>query len=186
LVVCHPLAEDHAPIYGVDMSVWPRCDAESAPYSRILITAPLVAHPPTHRGRLGLPVDRRTGLRPQELGRPDGRGAHHVRRRTPTRSPPDGRDYHVERGNSPSGSTAMGNANRFDRIVDANPYIRDPSQGLSHTARYSWFTFGFPSTARGNPLLLLQGATGGIGRKQDKPSRPSRDPTPMTAGHPPR
>ena len=27
----HPLAEDRTPVYAVDVSVWPRCDAESSP-----------------------------------------------------------------------------------------------------------------------------------------------------------
>lgn len=31
LVVRHPLEEDRAAVYGVDMSVWPRCDAEASP-----------------------------------------------------------------------------------------------------------------------------------------------------------
>jgi hypothetical protein len=31
LVVRHPLQEDRAAVYGVDMSLWPRCDAEASP-----------------------------------------------------------------------------------------------------------------------------------------------------------
>ena len=32
LLACHPLAgaEGEAPVYAVDVSVWPRCDAESS------------------------------------------------------------------------------------------------------------------------------------------------------------
>lgn len=31
LVARHPLAEERTPVYAVDVSVWPRCDAESSP-----------------------------------------------------------------------------------------------------------------------------------------------------------
>jgi hypothetical protein len=31
VVARHPLEEDHAPVYAVDVSVWSRCDAESSP-----------------------------------------------------------------------------------------------------------------------------------------------------------
>jgi len=31
LLAHHPLAESEAPVYAVDVSVWPRCDAESSP-----------------------------------------------------------------------------------------------------------------------------------------------------------
>jgi DDE superfamily endonuclease len=31
LAVRHPLQEDRTAVYGVDMSVWPRCDAEASP-----------------------------------------------------------------------------------------------------------------------------------------------------------
>jgi hypothetical protein len=31
LLACHPLAGSEMPVYGVDMSVWDRCDAETSP-----------------------------------------------------------------------------------------------------------------------------------------------------------
>ena len=31
LLACHPLAGSETPIYAVDVSVWPRCDAECSP-----------------------------------------------------------------------------------------------------------------------------------------------------------
>ena len=38
LLARHPLAGSGAtPVYAVDMSAWPRCDAEYSPYSRILL-----------------------------------------------------------------------------------------------------------------------------------------------------
>ncbi|MBA2346437.1 MAG: transposase [Rubrobacter sp.] len=78
LLAQNPLAAgvaDEPPVYAVDVSVWPRCDAECSPQrgyyyhpSRHSAGQPIVAG-------WGLPVHRPTRLPPRELDRPDGRAA---------------------------------------------------------------------------------------------------------------
>ena len=69
----YPLAGEGPPVvYAVDVSVWPRCDAESSPERGYYY------HPSRHsagqpdRRRMGLPVHCSVELRPRQLGRPDG------------------------------------------------------------------------------------------------------------------
>jgi hypothetical protein len=61
----------------VDVSVWPRCDAECSPLPKASTTIPRATTPPDSpsRGRVGLSVHRSARLRPRELERPGGRGA---------------------------------------------------------------------------------------------------------------
>jgi hypothetical protein len=60
-------------VFAVDVTTWPRGDAECSPQPRLL-PSPLAAlgRAADHR-RLGLPVDRRLGPRPRRLDRPGGR-----------------------------------------------------------------------------------------------------------------
>src|SRR5918997_147005 len=75
LLARHPLAGSGAtPVYAVDMSAWPRCDAEYSPLLKDTITI-LLATRPAYRGRMGLPVHCTAQLRPRELDRPRGRRA---------------------------------------------------------------------------------------------------------------
>jgi len=69
LLARHPLAGGQ-PIYAVDVTTWPRCDAECSP-ERGLYDHPSQAFGgPADRGRLGLPVDLSAGLRAGLLDRP--------------------------------------------------------------------------------------------------------------------
>src|SRR5918995_7054528 len=75
LLARHPLPGSGAtPVYAVDMSAWPRCDAEYSPLLKDTITILLVTRP-AYRGRMGLPVHCTAQLRPRELDRPRGRRA---------------------------------------------------------------------------------------------------------------
>ncbi len=78
LLARNPVAEaaDEQLVYGVDVSVWPRCDAECSPErgfyyhpSRHSSGQPIVA------GRMGISVRRPAQLRPRELDRSRGRCA---------------------------------------------------------------------------------------------------------------
>ncbi len=48
LVASHPLEEDHAAVYAVDVSVWPRCDVACSPQQGL--------HYPPSRHSAGQPI----------------------------------------------------------------------------------------------------------------------------------
>ena len=67
LLASHPLDDGGAkgtpPVYAVDVSAWPRCDAETSPQRGYYYhPSRHSAGQPTNRGRLGLPVGRRSRL----------------------------------------------------------------------------------------------------------------------------
>ena len=39
LLASHSLAENHAAVYALDVSVWPRCNTEATPRARILLSS---------------------------------------------------------------------------------------------------------------------------------------------------
>jgi hypothetical protein len=75
LLARHPLAASETPVYAVDTSVWPRCDAQCSSERGFYHPsfAPLLR--PADRGRMGLPVRHTTQLRPRELDCCRGRRA---------------------------------------------------------------------------------------------------------------
>lgn len=74
LLTDHPLADgtkEEPRVYAVDLSIWPRSDAEASP-ERGFYYHPSRHSAGQHRGRLGLPVDSRTRLLARQLGSADG------------------------------------------------------------------------------------------------------------------
>ncbi len=64
---------DEPPVYAVNVSVWPRCDAEARAPSAVSTTTLPATPPPADRRRMVLPVHRQAQqLRPRELDRPPG------------------------------------------------------------------------------------------------------------------
>jgi hypothetical protein len=61
------LAEHETPGYAVDVSAWPRCDAEASP-ARLLLQPLQALGRPTDRGRLGIPARRQALLRARLVG----------------------------------------------------------------------------------------------------------------------
>jgi DDE superfamily endonuclease len=71
LLARHPL-DGGEPIYAVDVTCWPRCDAECSPSVACTTTLPPLGRPADRR-RLGLPVDLPAQLRAGLLDRAGGR-----------------------------------------------------------------------------------------------------------------
>jgi hypothetical protein len=83
LLARHPLAENGAtPVYAVDVSVWPRCDAEASPLLKATTTIRRGTPPVSLSSpALGLPVRRRAKFCARELDRSRGRAARPTRPR---------------------------------------------------------------------------------------------------------
>ena len=92
LLVRDPLAAavagGEAPVYAVDVSVWPRCDAESSPLPKASTTIPR-ATPPASPSWPGGPISGSLGSdSPARAGPPRWTWSACLPPRTPTRSPP--------------------------------------------------------------------------------------------------
>src|SRR5918992_1699061 len=91
LLTRHPLAASgggEAPVYAVDVSVWPRCDAESSPLLKASTTTPRATRPLSPSSPGGPTSSSLGSALPPRAGPPRWTSSAYPPRRTPTRSPP--------------------------------------------------------------------------------------------------
>src|SRR5215212_12051305 len=63
LLVSHLMPDDQL-VFAVDVTTWPRCDAECSPERRLLLPSLAPLDRPADHRRLGLPMDRTAQFRP--------------------------------------------------------------------------------------------------------------------------
>jgi hypothetical protein len=88
LLARHPLAGSETPVYAVDASVWPRCDAECSPLLKATTTILRATPPASPSSQDGLTSSSHNSTSSARVGWPPWTWSASALRRTPTRSPP--------------------------------------------------------------------------------------------------